>query len=141
MNLNSISDDIYLQRAFQDMKENSVLLIEDIDSVFTNRDNKESKVSFSSLLNCLDGVFYKHNSIIIMTTNHVDKLDPALIRTGRIDLKVSIDNPTEKEVSDFLSFFYNDTIEIKSISDFSMSDVQNICISNTKENAIKLLSE
>ena len=76
-----------------------------------------------------------------MTTNHVDKLDPALIRTGRIDLKVSIDNPTEKEVSDFLSFFYNDTIEIKSISDFSMSDVQNICISNTKENAIKLLSE
>ena len=45
-------------------------------------------VSFSGLLNALDGVASQEGRILIMTTNHIEKLDPALIRPGRVDMKI-----------------------------------------------------
>lgn len=42
----------------------------------------------SGLLNVLDGVVDSPNQIVILTTNHVESLDPALIRPGRIDLQL-----------------------------------------------------
>lgn len=42
----------------------------------------------AGLLNVLDGVVDTPNRIVIMTTNHPEKLDPALIRPGRINKKV-----------------------------------------------------
>lgn len=42
----------------------------------------------TGLLNVLDGVVDTPNRIVIMTTNHPDKLDPALIRPGRINKKI-----------------------------------------------------
>ena len=44
-----------------------------------------SSVSLSTLLNCLDGYAMHEGTIIIMTSNHPEVLDPALIRPGRID--------------------------------------------------------
>lgn len=132
LNLNCIDDDSKLPRCFGNMNDNSILLIEDIDRVFSGRDNvKEgSKITFSSLLNCLDGAFYKHGLITIITTNHIEKLDEALLRTGRIDLKVEIPLPTEREISEYLSLFYKQDIQIEGDFDLKMSDVQEICISN-----------
>merc|ERR1712217_73873 len=45
------------------------------------------KLNLSGILNALDGVVDSPNRILIMTTNHPEKLDPALIRPGRIDKK------------------------------------------------------
>lgn len=42
----------------------------------------------SRLLNALDGVSSAEGRVLIMTTNHIDKLDKALIRSGRVDQKV-----------------------------------------------------
>ena len=42
----------------------------------------------AGLLNVLDGVVDSPNRIVIMTTNHPEKLDPALIRPGRINRKI-----------------------------------------------------
>ncbi|KAI2636697.1 BCS1 N terminal-domain-containing protein [Xylaria nigripes] len=54
-----------------------------------NGDNSSnSRLSLSGLLNILDGVASQEGRILIMTTNHVDKLDKALIRPGRIDMIV-----------------------------------------------------
>lgn len=39
----------------------------------------------------LDGVVDTPGRIVVMTTNHVDVLDPALIRPGRIDKKICLD--------------------------------------------------
>lgn len=47
--------------------------------------SKYDKLDLSGLLNVLDGVVDCPNRILIMTTNHPEKLDPALIRPGRID--------------------------------------------------------
>lgn len=47
-----------------------------------------ASVSFSGLLNAIDGVASQEGRILIMTTNHKDRLDPALIRPGRVDVQI-----------------------------------------------------
>ena len=45
-----------------------------------------NRLTFSGLLNAIDGVTSTEGRIVFMTTNYVDRLDPALIRPGRVDL-------------------------------------------------------
>lgn len=58
----------------------------------SNEKTSESRISLSGLLNILDGVASQEGRVLIMTTNHVDKLDRALIRPGRIDMSVEFGN-------------------------------------------------
>lgn len=143
LNLNCIQDDSRLPYCFRGIKDDSILLIEDIDKVFSGRDNAESKgkVAFSTFLNCLDGASYKHGLITIITTNHLEKLDDALIRTGRIDNLIEIPKPSDKEISEYFTLFYETPIEIKGTFNLTMSDIQEICIKNknNSELAIKKL--
>ena len=46
-----------------------------------------NRLTFSGLLNAIDGVTSTEGRILFMTTNYVDRLDPALIRPGRVDVK------------------------------------------------------
>lgn len=137
LNLNSIEDDSRLPNAFSSIEDNSILLIEDIDKVFSGRDNvlESSKITFSTLLNCLDGAFYRHGLIVIITTNHIEKLDEALMRTGRIDLKMRVPLPSEKEISEYLSLFYETPLELSGEFSLKMSDVQEICLKNRKDSS------
>ncbi|ESR44292.1 hypothetical protein CICLE_v10013370mg [Citrus x clementina] len=56
------------------------------------RRKKKSNVTLSGLLNCIDGLWSTCGGerIIVFTTNHVDKLDPALIRRGRMDKHIEM---------------------------------------------------
>ncbi len=132
LNLNAIDDDSRLPRCFAEIPEGSILLIEDIDKIFSGRDNvKEgSKITFSSVLNCLDGAFYKHGLITIITTNHIEKLDEALIRTGRIDVKLEVSKPSYKEINEYYKVFFNEQLELEGQFNLTMSDVQEICLRN-----------
>jgi chaperone BCS1 len=86
----------------------SLILIEDIDSFFNARDKKEAKVeiSFSGLLNALDGVGAQEGRIIVLTTNHRERLDAALIRPGRIDVEVELGRATAEQLQGLLLRFY-----------------------------------
>ena len=46
---------------------------------------ENNKISFSCILNFLDGMYSKTDQVTIITTNHLDKLDKAIIRPMRID--------------------------------------------------------
>ena len=72
--------------------QRSLLLIEDVDAFFRQRDAAHSqvKLSFSGFLNALDGVATQEGNVLFMTTNHADRLDEALIRAGRIDERVEL---------------------------------------------------
>jgi len=131
MNLNALQDDGCLIRAFSNIGKNIVLLVEDIDRAFSKRENKDSKISFSSLLNSFDGATCRDGIITVVTTNHLEQLDPALTREGRMDVKHEIKNPPDKQVKEYLELFYEIKISVDiHNSDRSMSYVQEYCIKN-----------
>jgi hypothetical protein len=66
-----------------------ILLIEDVDCTFEGRKNvamPEGGLTFDRLLNALDGIEPHPGRALFVTTNHPEKLDPALTRWGRVDL-------------------------------------------------------
>lgn len=95
--------------------EQSIILLEDIDAAFASREDTNqqkaayeglNRVTFSGLLNCLDGVASTEARIVFMTTNYLDRLDPALIRPGRIDSKEYIGHCTEYQIAEMFKRFY-----------------------------------
>jgi len=55
-------------------------------------------ISLSGLLNAVDGVASAEGVVLIMSTNHPEKLDDALIRDGRVDLKIEFTLPRKEEL-------------------------------------------
>lgn len=55
-------------------------------------ETKKSEVTLSGLLNFIDGIWSAcgEERVIIFTTNHIEKLDPALIRRGRMDMHIQL---------------------------------------------------
>jgi mitochondrial chaperone BCS1 len=78
----------------------SLILIEDIDAFFNERRKQDARVevSFSGLLNALDGVGAQEGRIVVLTTNHRDRLDAALIRPGRIDMEVELGHASKAQL-------------------------------------------
>src|SRR5690606_10180375 len=91
LSLNSIKTDEQLAEALANAPNNAFIVIEDIDACGVNvsrtHEEKQQGITFSGLLNALDGIITADETVIFMTTNHIDRLDPALIRPGRVDLK------------------------------------------------------
>ena len=61
-------------------------------------DENKSGISFSGLLNSLDGISHLDNQIIVMTTNCKMVLDNALTRPGRIDMDIEFKYSTKKQI-------------------------------------------
>ena len=94
LNLNTIGlDDNDLADRLAQVPPNAVVLIEDIDCAFTARkggEDKATRLTFSGLLNAIDGVAAGEGRILFATTNHPQRLDAALVRPGRIDRQLEI---------------------------------------------------
>lgn len=92
----------------------TIVLLEDADVAFTNRRNPDddgyagATVTFSGLLNALDGVASAEERIIFLTTNHVERMDEALTRPGRVDMTVRIGPATEWQIEQLWERFYTD---------------------------------
>jgi chaperone BCS1 len=88
------------------------VLLEDADAAFINRRTVDAEgysgptVTFSGLLNALDGVASAEERIMFLTTNHVDRLDEALIRPGRVDLSVKLGHATQYQIEKLWDRFY-----------------------------------
>lgn len=97
-----------LNNLLSDMEEESILVLEEIDVVFDKREaSKHNKVSFDVLLNMLDGLIAKKNLITFITTNHYDKIDPALLRAGRVSMELQFGYIQEKEILKMVEYWYN----------------------------------
>jgi chaperone BCS1 len=57
-----------------------------------------TRVTMSGLLNALDGVASSEERVLFMTTNFLDRLDPALVRPGRVDVKQYFGNSTPRMI-------------------------------------------
>lgn len=85
--------------------QRSILLLEDIDVAMQRG---MSGVTLSGLLNALDGVAATEGGgrLVFMTTNHIDKLPPVLIRPGRVDVRECLDLATPEMVRFMFEKFY-----------------------------------
>lgn len=110
----SLSDD-RLNHLLSVAPQQSLVLLEDVDAAFLSRDLAAEnpvkyqglgRLTFSGLLNALDGVASTEARIVFMTTNHVDRLDPALIRPGRVDLKEYVGHCSRWQLTQMFQRFY-----------------------------------
>lgn len=92
VSLSSIPNDSDLFELMSAVGSNSIVLFEDVDveSAATQSREGTSGVTKKGLLNVLDGPFSIHGGIAILTTNHVDTIQPELLRPGRVDLSVEV---------------------------------------------------
>lgn len=111
-----ITDDLLAQLLTQ-LPEKSLLLLEDVDAAFQNRRQRDADgytgptVTFSGLLNALDGLAAGEDRIAFLTTNHIDRLDPALIRPGRVDMMERIGEATRYQAAEMWKRYYGDIDE------------------------------
>ncbi|KAL0945780.1 hypothetical protein HGRIS_012068 [Hohenbuehelia grisea] len=132
-------DDTLLQTAASLIPKRGILLIEDIDCAFPSREEEEesmekqleyhnpmfgmpqpakrSAVTLSGLLNIIDGVESEEGKFFIATTNYIDRLDPALLRPGRIDKKVQYSLATKQQASSLFTRFFPESRYGKSITE------------------------
>jgi mitochondrial chaperone BCS1 len=137
-------------------------LLEDIDALFRSRKEPvKSKrpdtnvaavgITFSGLLNALDGVMAPHGRVVFMSTNHPERLDPALIRPGRVDLRVEFPNADRTQGRQmFLRFFDDATDQLAErfaaavvVGDHSMAAIQGLLLESAErpERAVQLACE
>merc|ERR1712226_1049212 len=93
-----------VRELFRVAEENSpsIIFIDEIDAIGTKRydsnsgGEREIQRTMLELLTQLDGFTSRGDVKVIMATNRIDSLDPALIRPGRIDRKIEFPHPNEK---------------------------------------------
>ncbi|KAK6431162.1 Complex III assembly protein translocase and chaperone [Oleoguttula sp. CCFEE 5521] len=108
-----LTDDL-LNQLLLTVPPRTIVLLEDADAAFSNRRQADetgytgAAVTFSGLLNALDGVASAEERIIFMTTNHIDRLDDALIRPGRVDMTMHLGNATLWQMERLWERFYGD---------------------------------
>lgn len=123
-------NDDTLALLFSSLPKNCIVLLEDIDACGVTREKGEAdkaaappkpldkdknnnsntkagvQVSFSGLLNAIDGVASKEGRALIMTTNHRERLDEALIRPGRVDLQIKFAHADKKIIHGLFRAIY-----------------------------------
>ena len=133
LNLSMIKDDDQLNKLMSGIDfKSTIIVMEDIDVMSkvthartdveeevkedtstgtngTNGTNTEapSKLTLACLLNQFDGIKQTHGMILIMTSNHPEVLDAALIRDGRVDEKILFGCATLDQIYKMFKNFYN----------------------------------
>lgn len=117
IDLSSMSNKSF-EKAVSAVPKNSILLIEDFDScnAVHNRedDSNESDMfnneplTLSKILNVLDGVVSLDGTIVFLTTNHLEKIDAAMVRKGRVDYIHEIPYLGSTEVKAYIKMMYPD---------------------------------
>jgi proteasome-associated ATPase len=111
-----------IRQIFQRAKERSeeglpvIVFFDEMDSIFRTRGSGISSDVESTivpqLLSELDGVETLKNVIVIGASNREDLIDPAILRPGRLDVKIKIERPDAAQASDIMAKYLNETVPI-----------------------------
>lgn len=147
INLNAL-DDLSFQLALDRVPEGAFIVVEDIDVGSATADREEtvveemdgtektkekkaSKISMSTILNALDGVASLSGNVIMLTTNHLEHLDPALTRRGRIDHIIEIPAMGADDIFEYAQVVYGaDIYDHKRLKPMTGSDIQALFLDN-----------
>jgi proteasome-associated ATPase len=111
-----------IRQIFQRAKEKSeegvpvIVFFDEMDSLFRTRGSGISSDIESTivpqLLAEIDGVESLKNVIVVGASNREDLIDPAILRPGRLDVKIKIERPDQKAAADIFSKYLTTTIPI-----------------------------
>ncbi|EGY23310.1 26S protease regulatory subunit 4 [Verticillium dahliae VdLs.17] len=120
----------------------SIVFIDEIDAIGTKRydstsgGEREIQRTMLELLNQLDGFDDRGDVKVLMATNKIETLDPALIRPGRIDRKILFENPDQNTKRKIFTLHtskmsLNDDVDLEEFisakDDLSGADIKAIC--------------
>lgn len=107
----------------------SVVFIDEAEAIMPIRGSRVSsdvdKTIVPTFLAEMDG-FEGDGPFIILATNHPNQLDPAIIRPGRIDLKITIDRPSVSDAIDIFKIYYNKTKTAEDVEDLARFSAKNL---------------
>jgi chaperone BCS1 len=143
-NLAVVEDDDQLKTLFDKVPVRSMVVLEDIDCMSNIAHARMSSSSLSSkearselpklkigptlscLLNALDGITPPHGRVLVMTTNHPEKLDAALTRPGRIDMIVALEMCSPDIVIKLYKLYYKKSLDDETVSILADADCQRL---------------
>jgi SpoVK/Ycf46/Vps4 family AAA+-type ATPase len=110
--------------------------------------HNDNSLNLSCLLNLLDGIIELNGIMIIMTSNHPEKIDPALIRPGRFDFKCEFKKASKDIIKEMLKLKYNLTdkemqkyYDLNNIKEYIMSPAQIQCICFKNDNIEECIND
>ncbi|XP_071694114.1 AAA-ATPase At4g25835-like [Rutidosis leptorrhynchoides] len=170
LELTEVQSNLELRKLLMKTSSKSIIVIEDIDcsidlanrkemsslcnnnldhDVATDTGNNDNSVTLSGLLNFTDGLWSSCGSerIFVFTTNHIEKLDPALVRSGRMDVHVCMSYCSFESLKillkNYLGFMStNDDVETEELrrleevveaAEITPADVSEVLIRNRKD--------
>lgn len=143
ISLSALEDDATLLELLDEVSPRSILLLEDIDVASASNDREDDNsdtprgVTLQGLLNGLDGIATPHGIITIMTTNHFNRLDPALIRPGRVDIREEIGYVDTKQIEalcqQFLGYVPDGIPDVSPTYKIAASDIVEVFKQNLDE--------
>ena len=108
-------DEAYFIKAITTIENSFILVIEDIDLIFSN---KQCGITLNGILNIFDGFGRKEDMIIIMTSNNYDQMEDIYKRPGVLDFVMNFTAPTKQQVNEmFLAFFPKQEYNFKKFYD------------------------
>ncbi|MFG1795260.1 proteasome ATPase [Nocardia sp. NPDC049149] len=109
---------IIFQRAREKASEGTPVIVffDEMDSIFRTRGSGVSSdvetTVVPQLLSEIDGVEGLENVIVIGASNREDMIDPAILRPGRLDVKIKIERPDAESAQDIFSKYLVDTLPL-----------------------------
>ena len=90
---------------FARMYQPAVIFAEDFDQT-EQEDNYRRTSSLNEVLNTIDGIGFKHSEImVVLTTNHVERISQAMLRPGRLDTIISVRAPDAEAVERLIKLY------------------------------------
>lgn len=136
LNFHNKLDDTGLLELLIHIPKDTIVVLEDMDCLFQSRkanDSDKNSITLSGILNALDGVATKYGLIVIITTNYKDKLDPALVRPGRVDYIMKFDYINSEQLTEiFRKFMFEIELDVLAPAEEKfISEVQKLKIKLT----------
>ena len=92
-------------------KRGCIIFIDEIDAIGNRehafRNNQETTTTINQFLSEMDGFIGTEKVVVVAATNRVDMVDPAILRSGRFDVKIEIGLPSEEERKGILKTLLN----------------------------------
>lgn len=109
-------------------------------------EEERDKLDIFNMLSILDGIEEYRGRVIVATTNHIDHIDPALIREGRFDFKFKLTKFRDEEIKQLLCKMFSDKEEIIQkrhfVNDkYTPVQIMNIAMSNDFDKMLDIITD